>query len=175
MGSDKSIAAEMSSASAEHYTPADIVERARRTMGGINLDPASCHAAQETVRAAAYYTEALDGLSLPWSGRVFCNPPGDKSGKLPRAFWTKLRSDVSKYRVTEFVWVAFNISHLRTLQGDAAEWSLLEECDVCIPASRIRFTGGSPTKDNAILYWGPNGRAFSRHFRSLGTIWKAAR
>lgn len=40
-----------SSRSEEYYTPAPIVEAAREVLGGIDLDPASCDMAQETVRA----------------------------------------------------------------------------------------------------------------------------
>ena len=61
--------------SAEVYTPAPIIDAARVLMGGIDLDPASCADANGTVRADTYYTKEDDGLSLPWYGRVWCNPP----------------------------------------------------------------------------------------------------
>lgn len=164
-----------SSATADHYTPQYIIDRVRLTLGHIDLDPASCHAANEIVGATRYFTEDVDGLAHPWFGAVFINPPGDPSGKLPQRFWEKLAWHVAAHDVTSFVWLAFNVSHLRTLQGVSEGWDLLDECDVCIPSSRIRFTGSSPTKDNAILYWGPNRRAFARNFRDLGTVWRAAR
>lgn len=170
--SNAAIKAEFSSATPEHYTPRDIVERARWVMGGIDLDPASCAYANRTVGAGKFYTEADDGLVQPWFGRVFCNPPGDRSGKLPVRFWKRLAEHVGTGLVREFTWVAFNISQLRTLQcerGSDAE-SLLEMSAICIPRSRLRFTGDSPTKDNAILYLGPNRIKFDARFSPIGAI-----
>ena len=59
----------------EWYTPSMIIEAARECMGQIDLDPASCKAAQRTVKATQYFTAKDDGLVQPWSGRVWCNPP----------------------------------------------------------------------------------------------------
>lgn len=59
----------------EWYTPVHIIEAARRCMGGIDLDPASCENANQTVKAASYFTLADNGLSLPWYGRVWMNHP----------------------------------------------------------------------------------------------------
>lgn len=69
--------AKHSSKSVEHFTPHDVVEAARELMGGIDLDPASCAAANKYIRATTFYTQRRNGLKRrPWSGRVFLNPPG---------------------------------------------------------------------------------------------------
>ncbi len=71
-----------SSESNEHYTPPQIVEAARATMGGIDYDPASCALANEVVRAELYGTDAHSSLGFSWHlgtegpSRVFLNPPG---------------------------------------------------------------------------------------------------
>ncbi len=59
----------------EWFTPPRYVAAVKLVLGQIDLDPASCTRANETVRATRYYSKAEDGLSLPWYGRVFCNPP----------------------------------------------------------------------------------------------------
>lgn len=65
-----------SSASAEHYTPPEIVGLVHRVLGGIDLDPASSEAANSYVEADAYFDVGDDGFTRPWWGRVLLNPPG---------------------------------------------------------------------------------------------------
>lgn len=65
-----------SSSTPEHYTPGHVVEAARATLGEIDLDPASCEAANRVVQAKRYFTKNDNGFIQPWSGRVFLNPPG---------------------------------------------------------------------------------------------------
>ena len=162
-----SIHALASSATAEHYTPREWINRVHAVMGGIDTDPASCAEAQETVGAARWFGAEDDGLSKYWRGRVFCNPPGDRSGKLVQSFWRHLDGEILDGRVTEFIWLAFNISQLRTLQQVGP---LLSYCDVFVPSKRIRFSGASPTRDNAFLYWGQNRGRFRRIFSEAGGL-----
>lgn len=63
------------SGNVEWYTPLDIIEAARETMGGIDLDPASSDKANERVRATHYFTAEDDGLKRRWYGRVWMNHP----------------------------------------------------------------------------------------------------
>lgn len=62
-------------ANEECYTPGPLVEAARRAMGSIDLDPASCALANQVVRARTYYSAQDDGLAKQWTGTVFLNPP----------------------------------------------------------------------------------------------------
>jgi hypothetical protein len=78
----------------EWFTQAKYIEAAREVMGGvIDLDPASCALANETVKAAKYFTVDDDGLSKPWlCESLWLNPPytkiHNKSGiKLFVASW----------------------------------------------------------------------------------------
>ncbi|MDA4133396.1 MAG: phage N-6-adenine-methyltransferase [Thaumarchaeota archaeon] len=74
-----------SSASNEHFTPSDIIEAARLTLGAIDFDPASCETANALVKAANFWTKEDNGFVRPWGRRVFLNPPGgwcDNIGQL---------------------------------------------------------------------------------------------
>lgn len=184
-----------SSKSAEHYTPIDYVEAARTVMGGIDCDPASCVAANDVIKAKTIYTIDNSGLldENIWRGRVIVNAPGsckdDATGeytgcgttlttgprqggrrtscacRLPQRFWAKLGQSVDDGLVSQFVWIGFNISHLRILQGVGA--LLLKDCMRFVPEFRMRFTGQSPTKDNVVLYYGPRRCAFVDAFDPL--------
>jgi len=182
-----------SSATAEHYTPAFIVEAARAVMGGIDLDPASCWAANRTVHAAGIYTAEDDGLSKPWAGRVFLNPPGGKrDGKsLAKLFWEKLSRDWADGRVTEAVFLAFSVELLQTAQTTKDPPPLPTVFPLCFPARRIAFVGadGKPARGNthasAIIYLpcvsarDARIRAFVSAFAPIGAVvipqlWKEA-
>src|SRR5688572_27443923 len=68
------------SGSVEYYTPVEIIEAARRTMGWIDLDPASSATANAIVGAKSFYTEVDDGLTQPWFGNVWMNHPFSRKG-----------------------------------------------------------------------------------------------
>jgi hypothetical protein len=54
----------------EWYTPVRYIEAARKTMGGIDCDPASSDAANRTVKATTWHTAEANGLMQPWGARV---------------------------------------------------------------------------------------------------------
>lgn len=68
--------------SVEWYTPAWVFKALGLTF---DLDPASPHDHDSAVPAANKYTVFDDGLSKPWFGRVFINPPyGPTTGQWVR-------------------------------------------------------------------------------------------
>lgn len=124
----------------EWYTPPAIIEAARRTMGGIDLDPASNVQAQEWIQAGSYYTRDDDGLLLSWGGKVWLNPPYE--GKLIRAFVDKLLSERG-------------VEQAITLTNNATEtaWGqrLLSLAGaVCFPAKRIRYLSPTGEKNTGL-------------------------
>ena len=62
-------------------TPKELLEPLYSVFGAFDLDPCSPTSNGRTapVRAKVYYTKTDDGLSLPWFGRVFLNPPYGRS------------------------------------------------------------------------------------------------
>ena len=58
-------------------TPRWLVEPLSESLGGFDLDPAS--GAEPVPYARHRYTVEDDGLSLPWRGRVWLNPPYGRS------------------------------------------------------------------------------------------------
>jgi len=52
--------------------------------GGFSLDAA---ASERNAKCEAFYSIEDDGLSLPWVGRVWCNPPFSDCGAWVRKAW----------------------------------------------------------------------------------------
>jgi ParB family chromosome partitioning protein len=163
-----------SSASNEWYTPANVVEAARAVMGEIDMDPASCFEANATVKAWEYYDEAADGLSKPWAGRVFLNPPGGRGSAAK--WWKRLELDWVSGKVDEAVFVGFNIEILRT--GQNGNGMAPADYPFCIPSKRLKFHGGGgadrPTHANVLVYLPPAEdqerkiALFKEHFAPIG-------
>jgi transcriptional regulator with XRE-family HTH domain len=70
-----------SSTSETWTTPKELLEPLYSVFGVFDLDPCSPTSNSRTapVRAKVHYTEDDDGLSLPWFGTVFMNPPYGRS------------------------------------------------------------------------------------------------
>ena len=155
----------------EWYTPAAYVEAARAVMGGIDLDPASNPLANETVKAARYFTKDDDGLEQAWRGRVWLNPPYGygESNQSNQAIWS--RRLVAEYQVGN---VAAAVLLVNATPGN--KWfAPLWDFPICFPDHRIRFYGedgeqSAPTHSNALVYLGPDVERFAETFSRFGVI-----
>lgn len=185
--SELTFAARHSCDSPEWYTPSAFVEAARDVMGAIDLDPASHEEANRTVQAARYFTAEDDGLTQPWNGRVFLNPPGG----LVSEFWNKLQADWRSCEVEQFVWIGYSLEQLQTLQVSSPGCTPLD-FTMCVPSKRIAFvendakkaaritklvalgkkpnTKSSPSHSNYICYSGPEKHAFADVFGQFGQV-----
>lgn len=151
----------------EWYTPAKYVEAARLVMGGIDLDPASCIAANETVQAEAFYTQACNGLKCQWFGRVWLNPPYSETGD-----WIAHLADLYQRGHIDEAIVLVNA------KTEAGWFDLLWEVSpvVCLVRGRISFIPGDGGKSQtgymgqAIGYLGPNTEKFREVFGQFGRL-----
>lgn len=157
-------------------TPEDIIERARRCMGGITLDPCSEERFNEVVKAEQYYSlleRGEDGLVLPWHGKVLLNPPGDtRKGRLGlvRKFWEKMLTE----EIEQCVYIGFSMEQLGQLADASAHPS---DFSICYLRQRIHFNrhdnkNGSPSHSNFVAGVSVDHAAFVREFGELGKIQK---
>lgn len=165
----------------EWYTPQAVIDAARATMGGIDLDPASCEAANEIVQAATWYAEGDDGLSKPWTGRIWLNPPYSSGGKDCLAAWMqRAREAVASGEAKELILLVHNVPD--TKAGHPA----LRECAAaCFTAPRLKFHGpdghvpGAMSTGQMILLYSMRAGAvddFGEYFSAIGTVvvpWRA--
>jgi hypothetical protein len=151
----------------DYYTPSIYVESARYVMKGIDLDPASCDEANETVKARIHYTVTDDGLKQEWHGRVFMNPPWSGGAK---PFVHLLLQSYRAGTVTEAILL------VPQAYVDRSYMATLVNCfPVCFTDHRIAYGGAGKnlktgTGNDAFYYLGPNRQRFVDEFSKHGPV-----
>lgn len=165
------------------YTPAKYIEAARTVMGKIDLDPASCALANETVKAKRYYTQHDNGLAQEWTvdgcpSCVWLNPPygriGSENGGNKGYTPLFVRRLLHEYRAGNVV------QAILLVLGNACfmKWFYpLWEFPMCFHDGRIYFDLPDGSKSdfgfgNTFIYLGPNESKFVEVFSQFGTIAK---
>lgn len=147
------------------YTPPWIIEKARAVLGVIDLDPASCEAAQAIVQASAFYTEHENGLIQPWYGRVWLNPP--YSAPTP---W--VRRAIAEYQAGAIV-AALILTNSYTETGWWQDLAAVAAVLFC--RGRLNFWHPAKTSTQnrtgqTLAYLGPDRARFVEVFGTMGVV-----
>ncbi len=151
----------------EWFTPAEYIEAARIVMGGIDLDPACNDVAAAIVAAGVHYNKEDNGLSQPWFGRVWLNPP--YSMPLIKDFVMTAIDEYESGRVTEAVILTNNSSDTAWFQ------SLLALYPACFTRGRIQFwrpgqTTFAARQGQVFFYLGEKQDLFAEVFGQFGLV-----
>lgn len=172
---DSSLASEPTNKKNEWYTPAYVIKAAHQVMGAVELDPASCAAANITVNADRYYTQAQNGLVQDWSCEtMWLNPPyGKQYGRsVMGTFIARLVDEFAAGRVKEAILLAMDdtsTSWFRTLWG----------YPICFADHKVHFHTTCPTKKSPtathmhgtiFVYLGTHEERFIEVFSTLGVV-----
>ena len=163
----------------EWYTPPEIVAHATAVLGAIDIDPASSPKANETVKAARFFTTEDNALTMPeWapdgaSARLWMNPPYD--ARLVAGFTDRLLAEIDRGAVGAALVLVNNATETRWGSGllaAARRW--------CFPTGRIRFVGetrGTPLQGQMILGLGPDLdlARFEAEFGAVGVVGEPCR
>jgi hypothetical protein len=163
----------LSCKSIEYYTPKEYIEAARQVMGSIDTDPASCELANRTVKAAKFYTKEDNGLSYPWLGNVWLNPPYGKEGsRANQARWSQKLIEQYQAGITKQAVL------LVTGATETKWFQVLFDYPICFPGKRINFytpdeDRGGATCASALVYIGTDNDRFYNVFHQFGRVVRA--
>jgi len=153
-----------SSETAEHYTPAEIITAVVACLGSIDLDPCSNSVKKPNVPARRHYTIDDDGLSKPWRGTVYMNPP---YGDVIDSWVVKLCEEHESGRVTEAI-------ALLPARTDTQWFAKLRDHICCFITGRLTFLGNKESAPfpSAVFYLGDDYAKFYAKFSAIGDIWQ---
>lgn len=159
------------SGATEYYTPQPILEAARLTMGGIDLDPASSARANGRVKAARYFTVDDDGLKQPWSGSIWLNHP---FGRESNPLWIrKLLASYGSLDMRAACCLTFACTSEAWFRPllDFPQCFLVPRTNYLLPDGSVKR---GVTKGSVVTYLGQNTALFCEAFRDLGVVKVAA-
>lgn len=149
----------------EYYTPPEIIEAARQTLRGIDLDPASSETANKTVKAAHFKDQ--HGLRGDWFGRVWLNHPFGRSTNGP---W--IEKLVREYQLRN-VQAACCITYACTSEKWFRPLLYYPQCYLH-PRTNYLLPDGTVkkgvTKGSVVTYLGHDIASFAKNFRALGAV-----
>ncbi|MGB3756514.1 MAG: DNA N-6-adenine-methyltransferase [Rivularia sp. (in: cyanobacteria)] len=146
------------------YTPLHIIKLVVQVLGAIDLDP--CADDGKHIKAAQHYTFNDDGLTKPWHGRVYMNPPYSSPG----LWMKKLQAEFESGKVKEAIALVPAATDTNWLSP------LLKTQLVCFWKGRIKFLGEdyqplrSARQSHVLVYWGENSEKFKGVFESHGFV-----
>ena len=117
----------------EWATPQAVIDRLVEEFGRFDLDPC---ARDHTAKAETYFTVDDDGLSRPWFGRVFVNPPYSK----PRPWCEKANQETKRGNVDLVVMLLPAATDTRWFHE-----SVLPDAEIRFVRGRVRFVGWEGT------------------------------
>ena len=151
-------------------TPPEFVDMARKVMGSIELDPASClEANSRFIHASRFYDEQADGLQQSWATpAMWLNPP--YSGRGAYEFARKFAEEAAG--ITQAVVL------VNSATGTRAFRYLFDNCDaICFCSRRIQFIDPSGmraqsnnSKEQLFFYRGRRVARFMSVFCNIGRI-----
>lgn len=152
----------------EWYTPGQHIELARQVLGTIELDPASSHVANQTVKAERFFSQETNGLEKEWAGNVWLNPPYAQPAIAQ--FADKMVAEWQSGRVAAAIVLTHNYTDtawFQTLARAAAA--------ICFTRGRVRFVSpagelAAPTQGQAFFYFGPETDIFADVFGQIGFV-----
>lgn len=159
-------------------SPQEIADCIAAFWGAPDLDP--CSNDRSIIHALTRYCLPDDGLTLPWHGRVYCNPPYSDPGPwVQRCLRHAQQTTIGLPNES----IACIIADPSTKWWQSAIWRKDEDGEtvmladaVCFPDHRVKFIPppgakvSSMTRPVALPYWGPHAKRFAACFAPLGKV-----
>lgn len=183
--------AQHSAVTDDHGSPPSFVELARKTLGHIDVDPASSPKWNANVGANRIITAEEDFRKTPWfpgapsvrqlhsnparppagylPQTMFGNPPGDKRGRLVKQFWFGTAEYFRLGWCSGAVYVGFSVEQLARLQRVGAYSHPLVHVTL-VPAYREDYLDGATGKQQEDATHASFVTLLSRSSRQIATF-----
>lgn len=151
----------------EYYTPQGIIEAARKTMGSIDLDPASSVIANKRVKAQSFFTKEDDGLSHAWFGNVWMNHPYGRG--LNHLWISKLMGEYCASNIAQACCITYACTSEKWFRPllQFPQCFLYGRTNYILPDGSVKEGN---TKGSVVTYLGNNIEQFIVSFQSLGKV-----